>query len=219
MYLIEERLTRLERSARRWKSAAITLLVAVAVSVSLGMVGAESGTIEAKRIVFRDDAGLIRMELRSAPAEGNARPWWGLMFYNDAGEEAARVRLSGNSPLIQMKGSSKDALETAESVIERQKGLSEDVKAVMRTVAKANGETLVVVEPGTLASYGKDQSATVIGGGYGGGITVKDEPKATAAAVMGRVQTVNDRTGASTNHAAATFTIFNSSGKVVHQVP
>ena len=119
MATIEQRVANLEAKARRWRSITLAILSIAALGCLMGQVKKEQKSIEAERVIFRDSAGHIRMELSSNPADGEIHPWFGLMFYNDDGKEVGRVRMSGNTPGIQLLGSTKDAVASNEEFFKK----------------------------------------------------------------------------------------------------
>jgi len=218
-------MVRLERASRTWRAIAIATSALLIAGFSFGQTRRNGRVIDADQVTFRNAAGKVRMELRGAPAEGKLLEWYGLMFYDEAGKESARVRMSGNRLEIQMKGSAADELRSLEEV-ERTTNVSDEIKALFRSVAKSrDGDVTVLNSRGLFIMTGpggKLDSGTAVGAGI---VSVKDgmikvEGRVgNVATVIGKTQTVDGKSGAVTMHSPASMLMFNDEGKVIFRAP
>jgi hypothetical protein len=163
---IEERLTRLERSNRRWKRATLGLVLLIAIGCAIGAERANSPAeiLQAHRIELIDAQGRAAIVLESKPAE-NSLVVWG----PDHEHAALLVSQSKKASLMLLKN--KEAPEVFAQAAEEggELGVTNGVggvaatgREVLNLVGGRNGTALVQTidgRPLSRVSFGKDGAA------------------------------------------------------------
>jgi hypothetical protein len=222
METLETRISRLERNANRWRIISICFGLAFICFFAMGQASLGPKTIETDRIIFRDAAGKIRMDLGLHGTPGKPADSLGLTFYNDDGAEAGNLRMVDNSPHLIIHGSAKDSVHDAEEMIARVKDTPQPMKTAMLAQAEAHGADVMALGSGGFFLFNNQHGASVAPDGIvvtGALIKVQDTSAGGAHAILGGIETVDPQTGAKTTRPASTLTLMDAAGKIVFQTP
>jgi hypothetical protein len=203
---LANRLTRLESENRRLRSHAVMALLVATVLGGLAAVFlfrytlpvTRRETVEARRFVVRDTAGIARASLDLDGLEHSPR----LVLFDSTGKLRASLLVEGNRV-----GTSELRLDSGESA------------AMMTVIGSVAHVTLLATSPETRnADLSKGTLALKLLNGSPS-LTLSDELNGHPSAVLGHVNLVNTQTREKTDRSASSLVLFGGDGKVVWRTP
>jgi hypothetical protein len=241
------RMSRLEAANRRLWITTSTLMIVIVVTISIGAgTGKPATSPTSPEPLLKDSKGRARVDLVTRMADGVETA--GIVFYTTGGDEAGSILVKGDH-LSMHFSEAKDvrrvtdmralALRALEAKAEPTQAETDAVLKRGRRLLALSSRGAVLIdetEEGAhlqgLDGKGLITTAVTIDGTGGtdnkralgklrvvnGSVDVED-PATGSRAILGRVQLVNERTGAKTDYPASSLTLLDKDGKVLRQLP
>lgn len=196
MDALHARVTKVERELRFWRLLALVTVGLFALATQFGQTKPAADTIEAKRIIFRDDDNRVRMEL------GRDGDRFGLVFRDEDAKPAGFFELMKDGPFIMLRDSGKD-----------------EQRPLHPTVAISPGVGVLVSDESLRSVLLNVGHVVVTGGSIDVQTPITRDRLPVTRACLGTIETVNKKTGAKTSFPESTLTLFNGNGDVIFQAP